>query len=219
MAAGKTNGPGWQQVPVLLRSDLVAAAEGKRLDISEECNRALAARLGIAYRPPAKVPAPVASRVIVAPDAAPVSPPAPVAAAPVINAEDPTVPGKVLREKKEKKPPVAPQPREPVPAKSAAPVPPVAVPAKPAAKGRGKGRKGDAIQRFVSTRIVREAEEGPDAIIAKDELYQRFERWCRDQDYTAIPDRRVFSVALKNKYAFPERTVGGAPSWIGLRLR
>ena len=219
MAAGKMNGPGWQQVPVLLRSDLVAAVEGKRLDISDECNRALAARLGIAYRPPAKIPAaPVVSRVIVAPDAAPAVHTVPGAAAPVINAEDPTVPGKVLREKKEKKPPAAPQPREPVPVKSAPPAP-VAVPAKPAAKVKGKARKGDPLQRFVSTLIVREAEEGPDAIIAKDELYQRFERWCRDQDYAAIPDRRVFSVALKNKYAFPERTIGGAPSWIGLRLR
>jgi hypothetical protein len=216
MGAGKITGPGWQQVPVLLRSDLVAAAEGKKLDIGDECNRALAMRLGIAYRAPAKAPAP---RVIVAPDAAPAGHPVPAVAAPVINAEDPTVPGKVLREKKEKKSLVAPQPRGPVPAKAAAPVPPVSVPAKPAAKDKGKGRKGDTIQRFVSTRIVREADEGPDAIIAKDELYQRFERWCRDQDYAAIPERRVFSVALKNKYAFSERTVGGAPSWVGLRLK
>ena len=204
MGAGKMTGPGWQQVPVLLQSDLVAAAESKRLDISDECNRALAARPGIAYRAPAKAPA---------------GHPAPAAAAPVINAEDPMVPGKVLREKKEKKAVVAAQRREPVLPKAAASVPLVAVPAKPAAKGKGKGRKGDAIQRFVSTRIVREAEEGPDAIVAKDELYQRFERWCRDQDYAAIPERRVFSVALKNKYAFSERTVGGAPSWVGLRLK
>jgi len=219
MGAGKITDPGWQQVPVLLRSDLVAAAEGKKLDISDECNRTLAARLGIAYRAPAKAPAPAVSRVFVAPDAAPAGHPAATAAAPVINAEDPTVPGKVLREKKEKKDPVVPQPREPIPAKAATPISPVAIPAKPAAKGKGKGRKGDTIQRFVSTRIVREAEESPDAIVAKDELYQRFERWCRDQDYAAIPERRVFSVALKNKYAFAERTVGGTPSWVGLRLK
>ena len=85
----------------------------------------------------------------------------------------------------------------------------LAVPARAAPKTGKKGKKEDAIKRFVSTRIVRETEESPDAIIAKDELYQRFERWCRDQDYATIPDRRVFSVALKNKYALAERTVGG----------
>ena len=82
-----------------------------------------------------------------------------------------------------------------------------------------KGKKEDAIKRFVSTRIVRETEESPDAIIAKDELYQRFERWCRDHDYAAIPDRRVFFVALKNKYALAERSVGGVPSWISIRIK
>jgi membrane-associated protease RseP (regulator of RpoE activity) len=219
MGAGKITKPGWQQVPVLFRSDIVAAAEGKHLDIGDECNRALAARLGMTYRAPVQVPALTAPRVIVAPDSAPASHPAPAGREPVINAEDPTVPGKVLREKKERKAPVAPQPREPAPSKSPAPTPQETPPAKPAAKGKGRGRKGDAIQRFVSTRIVREAEEGPDAIMAKDELYERFERWCRDQGYAAIPERRVFSVALKNKYAFTERTVGGIPTWVGLRLK
>jgi hypothetical protein len=220
MGAGKMAGPGWQQVPVLLRSDIVAAAERKRLDLNDECNRALASRLGIAFQPLPKAPSPGASRVIVAPDAAPAKRVVAATAPPVINAEDPTVPGKVLREKKEKKTPMAPKPRESAAPRPATPVPPsVTTPAKPVPKTRVKGRKGDAIQRFVSTRIVREAEEGPDAIIAKDELYQRFERWCRDQDYAAIPERRIFSVALKNKYAFAERSVGGIPSWISIRIK
>ncbi len=80
MGAGKTAGYGWQQVPVLLRSDIIAAAERERLDISEECNRALAQRLEIEYRPP--LHRPVESKVIVAPDGpvkqsiqAPASPP------------------------------------------------------------------------------------------------------------------------------------------------
>ncbi|HVP97071.1 MAG TPA: primase-like DNA-binding domain-containing protein [Methanoregula sp.] len=209
-------GPGWQQVTVQLRSDIVAAAEKKRLDINDECNRVLAVRLGIVYPSLPRAPSPQTSRVIVAPDAA-AKPPGAVAADPVINAEDPTVPGKVLREKKEKKAAAAQKP--PVLAKTTAPAPPAAVPAKPAPKTRAKGRKGDPIQRFVSTRLVREAEEGPDAIIAKDDLYQRFERWCRDQDYPAVPERRVFSVALKNKYAFAERIVGGTPSWVSIRVK
>ena len=50
-------------------------------------------------------------------------------------------------------------------------------------------------------RIIRETEESPDTIIAKDELYQRFERWYRDHNYVTIPERRVFFVTLKNKYA------------------
>ena len=128
--------------------------------------------------------------------------------------------GKVLREKKERKSPAVAKPQEPTPSRPAIPVPSTAAAAaKPSSKTRAKGRKGDAIQRFVSTRIVREAEESPDAIVAKDELYQRFERWCRDQDYDTIPERRVFSVALKNKYAFAERTVGGTASWVSIRIK
>jgi hypothetical protein len=218
MGAGKMAGPGWQHVPVLLRSDLVTAAERKQLDLSDECNRALAGRLGIAYQPRPKATSPAPSRVIVAPDVAPAGHPA--TAPPVINAEDPTVPGKVIRERKERKSPAVPKPQEPAQPHPATPVPhPAALPAKPAPKTRAKRRKGDAIQRFVSTRVVRAAEEGPDTIIAKDELYQRFERWCRDQDYAAIPELRVFSVALKNKYAFAERIVGGIPSWVSIRIK
>ena len=218
MGAGKTAGPGWQQVTVLLRSDIVTAAEKKQLDMGDECNRALAKRLEIDYRPLQKSPSPGAPRVIVAPDTVPARRTAP-AGPPVINAEDPTVPAKVLREKKERKSPAVAKPQEPTPSSPAIPVPHPAAPAKPAPKTRAKGRKGDAIQRFVSTRIVREAEESTDAIVAKDELYQRFERWCRDQDYDTIPERRVFSVALKNKYAFAERTVGGTASWVSIRIK
>jgi len=221
MGAGKMTGPGWQQVTVQLRSDIVAAAEKKRLDINDECNRVLAVRLGIAYPSLPKTPSPQTPRVIIAPDAAPARSGGAVASAPVINAEDPTVPAKVLREKKEKKTAAARKPPEPAPAKvtAPAPAPAAAAGAKPAPKARAKGRKGDPIQRFVSTHLVREAEEGPDAIIAKDELYQRFERWCRDQEYAAVPERRVFSVALKNKYAFAERTVGGTASWVSIRVK
>ncbi len=217
MGAGKSVGSGWQDVPVTLRSDIVAAAEKEKLDISSECNKALAQRLGIECQTSRQ--APVNSKVIVAPDNVPVKRSVQTPAAPpVINAEDPTVPGKVLREKKERKPPAVTKPREDEQPRTAhSPV--ETVPSTPASKSKKKGKKEEAIKRFVSTQIVREAEEGLDAIIAKDELYQRFERWCRDQSYANIPERRVFSVTLKNKFAFAERIVGGIPSWVSVRIK
>jgi hypothetical protein len=223
MGAGKSAGTGWQQTPVLIRSDIIAAAEREALDIGEECNRALAKRLGIEYRALPKTGPAEMTRVIIAPDAVSSGQAARAPAAlPVINAEDPTVPGKVLKEKKEKKAPAVTKPQAP-PQEPAMPHP--VAPAPSAAredalpKINKKGKKEDPIKRFVSTRIVRETEESPDAIIAKDELYQRFERWCRDHSYATIPERRVFTVALKNKYALAERTVGGVPSWTSIRIK
>ena len=220
MGAEKSAETGWRQVPVLIRSDIMAAAEREHLDISEECTRALAKRLGIDLRPPRRIHTPGEPQVIVAPDAVPaVHAPAPPA---VINAEDPTVPGKVPQGEKREKSPCGgetagtPGGTGPVPSRGPR-IPPVAP--GPAPKTGRKGKKEDAIKRFVSTRIVRETEESPDAIIAKDELYQLFERWCRDHDYAAIPDRRVFFVALKNKYALAERSVAGVPSWISIRIK
>ena len=222
MGAGKSAGTGWRQTTVLIRSDLFLAAEREHLDISDACNRTLAKHLGIEYRPPIKSDSKESPGVIIAPDAAPARATRSPAAPPVINAEDPTVPGKVMKEKKERKAPVVAKPpvppQEPAQSRPAAPGP-VAVPARAAPKAGKKGKKEDAIKRFVSTLVVRETEESPDAIIAKDELYQRFERWCRDHDYATIPDRRAFTVALKNKYALAERTVGGVPSWISIRLK
>jgi len=223
MGAEKSAGTGWQQTQVLMRSDIIAAAEREHLDISEECNRVLAKRLGIEYQTPPKTRPENTSRVIIAPEGvlseqAGHTPAAP----PVINAEDPTVPGKVIREKKEKKAPVVTKPLAPLPEtvpqhhESSAPS---AVTAPVAPKTGRKSKKEDPIKRFVSTRLVRETEESPDAIIAKDELYQRFERWCRDHNYTTIPERRAFTVALKNKYALAERTVGGVPSWTSIRIK
>ncbi|MFZ0005898.1 MAG: hypothetical protein WCC86_01740 [Methanoregula sp.] len=217
MGAGKTVGSGWQHIRITLRSDIVAAAQKEKIDISSECNKALAQRLEIGYPTPRQVS--VDSKVIVAPDNVPVKRSVQKAAAPpVINAEDPTVPGKVLREKKERKMPVVTKPQEGEHLHMVNPSV-QAAPASPASKPKKKGKKEEAIKRFVSTRIVREAEDSPDAIIPKDELYQRFERWCRDQSYSFIPEHRVFSVTLKNKFAFTERIVGGTPSWISIRIK
>jgi hypothetical protein len=216
MGADKTVGSGWQNVRVTLRSDIVAAAQKEKIDVSSECNKALAQRLGIEYPKPRQ--ASVGSKVIVAPDNVPLKGSVQKAAAlPVINAEDPTVPGKVIREKKERKIPEVAKPPKDEHLHTVNPSV-LSAPAGPASKPKKKGKKEEAIKRFVSTRIVREAEESTDAIIAKDELYQRFERWCRDQSYAIIPEHRVFSVTLKNKFAFTERIVGGTPSWVSIRV-
>jgi len=69
MGAGNADSPGWQQVQILVRSDILMAADKKRLDISETCNRALAGHLGIAYAP-AGPDKKKASRVIIAQPAA-----------------------------------------------------------------------------------------------------------------------------------------------------
>jgi hypothetical protein len=222
MGAGKPAGTGGQQVRIVVRSDILAAAERDGLDIGDVCNRALAGCLGIAYPPgPHKTKAPGDRIVQPAVPSRTAQPPAPPS--PVINAEDPTVPGKVIKERKEKKaaPAVKPQPA-PVPApETPQKAPQPATPA-PVSKGKKAARpvkKEDAIKKFVGTRVVRETEESPEAIVAKDELYERFGRWCRDHEYATVPDRRAFTVALKNKYAFGERTVGGVPSWCGIRIK
>lgn len=224
MGAGDADRPGWQQVQVLVRSDILAAADKHRLDISDTCNRALAGKLGIAYDPavPEKKKA---ARVIIAQTAASAHPVKPaVPPAPVINAEDPAVPGRVIKEHKEKKtapaakPPAVPVPEPAAPKKAPQPAPPAPAPAPAGKKAARPGKKEDAIKKFVSTKIARETEEGPDAIIGKDELYERFGRWCRDHDYP-LPEKRTFAVALKNKYAFGERTIGGVPSWYGIRVK
>jgi len=226
MGGGDADNPGWQQVQILVRLDILKSADKSRLDISDTCNRALAVKLGIAYDPAAPEKK-KAARVIIAQPGAPAHPVKPaVPPAPVINAEDPTVPGKVIKEHKEKKavpaaqPPAVPEPaaakKAPQPA---APAPaPAPIPG-PAGKKAAKGsKKEDAIKKFVGTKIARETEEGPDALIGKDELYERFVRWCREHDH-AVPDKRAFAVALKNKYAFGERTIGGVPSWYGIRIK
>jgi hypothetical protein len=95
-----------------------------------------------------------------------------------------------------------------------------AVAGKPKKPAADKKKRESAIKKFVSTRIVRVNEDaGTDAVIPKDELYQRFERWCREHSITPVPDRRAFTVALKNQYVIAERTIGGVPYWVNIRLK
>jgi len=222
MSAGKGSEGTWRQTGVLIRSDIFDEAERQHLDISFECNTALARRLGIAYTDQhpsgASKTVPVSSAVNPAPSGTPIHP--------VINADDPTTPAKVLKEKKESVRKPRPMHTPAVTATSASqepsapkvPAPPVQeAPKKPSADRK---KKAGAIKKFVNTRIVRTDEDGgTDAVIPKDELYQRFECWCREHAVSPVPDRRSFTVALKNQCAILERSIGGVPYWVNIRLK
>jgi hypothetical protein len=223
MSGRKTTGMVWRETPVLIRSDIYAQAEERRIDISDECNRALASLLKIDYcrqdtpasaRDPAEAVAEVAAPERMKPEV-----PTRVLH-PVINAEDPTVPAKVLRERKRPAAPARSADVPQIPQKTTQEVTgPAPAPVQSRTPKTGKKTKQDTIKKFVGTKIVRVHEESPDAVVAKDELYQMFERWCRDHALMPIPDHRAFTVALKNRYAVEERSVGNKPCWIGIRVK
>jgi hypothetical protein len=221
MSKKKVSSGSLEHVKVQIRSDLLFLAHEQHLDISEECNVALARRLGVEYTgahpPHSAQEAPVMAAHVPAPKR-------PVLR-PVINADDPATPAQVLREKADpaaSKPHAVHHPHIPtgtpspvIPPRTAEPV--QGKPGKPAAD---KKRKENSIKKFVSSRIVRaDDDDGTDAIIPKDELFQRFEDWCRDHAITPVPDRRAFTIALKNQYVIAERTIGGTPYWVNIRLK
>jgi hypothetical protein len=227
MSGKKTTGAVWREIPVLIRSDIYLRAEERRIDISDECNRALAYLLNIDYLrqgsqksvpDPAKTAAAGSFPERMKPEA-----PAQVLH-PVINAEDPTVPAKVLRERKiaaeSLRPPdvllAVPQIPQKTPPAMTGPST-VSVPSR--SPKTSKKTKQDPIKKFIGTKIVRVHEESPDAIVAKDELYQTFSRWCKDHAVAPLPDHRTFAVALKNRYAIAERNVGSRSCWIGIRVK
>ena len=222
MSTGKVSRKAWRETVVLIRSDIYDAAERQHLDISHECNTALTRRLGIAK---------TGSRLKGAGETLPVisgiePKPAGAVLRPVINADDPSTPAKVKKEKKEAatakprtvRPPAA--AGASAPAKLSMPMVPVSAPGIPRKPAADKKKKAGAIKKFVITRIVRTDDDGgTDTIIPKDELYQRFERWCREHAVSPVPDRRLFTVALKNQCAIPERSIGGTPCWVNIRLK
>ena len=227
MAGKKESSALWRQTSVLIRADIFDQAGEQDIDISEECNRALALRLGIDYRqqkiPEGHLPAPV----IIAPNTAPglpkrvrPSPGAPAATA-IINADDPRAAGAVKsgnlpKEKTSREVPASGPAPAPVQEKKTTPLRPIPVPEK-AKKPAPARKKGDSPKKFFSAMVQREDGEG--VFIAKDEMYYAFERWCRDHRVLTVPDRKAFSVALKNQFAVRERNIDGTPSWIGVRLK
>jgi hypothetical protein len=212
MPEKKEPGDQWRQISVVIRADIFLKAVEMGLDISNECNQALAHLVGIDYRqqqindraPPPKPQEPVIH--------------------PVINADDPAAIAKVMRTKRQ--PPIKPVPEIPV-----APVlhpPGMDIPLQAPVQGlshAGKGktgaadrkRKGDALKKFIATKITRV--DADDAVITKDDMYQAFTRWCRDHRIAAIPERKVVATSLKNKFAFTEKTINGNLCWMNVRIK
>ncbi|MCK9580646.1 MAG: hypothetical protein M0Q92_09380 [Methanoregula sp.] len=230
MPHNKEPGSAWRHTTVLVRADIYTKAQDQGIDISDACNRALADLLGIDYRQQHLDAVPVPPPVIIASDGGIAAPAGTTgflhkpSQPPVINADDPKAPGTIATIKKQpvKKP--APPPTGPeIPVKEtrstqAAVKTPAAAPAtkarKPAPK---KAEKGDVLKKFIAAMIVRA--DTDDAVIPKEDLYQIFSRWCREQKISPVPEAKQITVALKNKLAFREKSVGGKPCWTNVRLK
>jgi hypothetical protein len=231
MAGKKELSAQWRQTPVVIRADILEQACLQKINISETCNRAIAERVGIDFRQQKIPEGAVTEPVIIAQNEAPALPghipakPGAPSAAAIINADDPlaakTIKSKNLPKEKPARdtPPAAPVP-DPAPAlkKEAfslcAPTP---------AKAKGKPvppprqKKDDAAKKFFNSMILRE--DTDTARIPKDELYYTFERWCRNNRILSVPDKKSFSVTLKNQFAVKEKMVNGAPTWVGVRVK
>jgi len=236
MTPQRAGGAQWRQTSVLIRADIFARAQEEEIDISSECNRTLADRLGIDYgQQEIPLNAPV-TPVIIAKEPAGHAERAgdgrrkkPLR--PVLNAEDPAMPARLLELKREPAPAASPpkpeghKERGDAGLQEQAPVPQAAAGDRPAA-AKGKKRslqkkgKDDLIRQFVVKKILRtDPGEGAAHRIAKDEMYQLFVRWCRSKPGVAVPDRRTFSVALKNRFVMEELTADGTQYWNNVKLR
>jgi hypothetical protein len=230
MSAKKDPNDQWRQTTVVIRSDIFLKAVELGLDISNECNLALANQTGIDYRQqhlsdrvitdPVILDADTqikelkrTSRKIPLPDIHP-----------VINADDPTAITRVMKTKQ--RPPVKPVAELPD-LKDSAPITAATsqkIPAKRVSIGeRGKTvapdkkKKDDSLKKFVAAKIIRV--DADDAVVTKDDMYQAFTRWCRDHRIAAVPERKVFATSLKNKFAFTEKTVNGTPCWMNVQIK
>jgi len=236
MTAHDKGGARWRHTSVLIRADIFASVHEHGINISDECNRALADRVGIDYHQQQLEEEAALNPVIIArdgktaratPDPDPENGPLP----PVLNADDPTTPATVLQQKKdhparhrEKKSAVDPgQGQKMQQEPSSHPAPPAPLPGsrKKEKPPPSKRKGGDAaIRRFVSTKVVRtDAESSGGGVVPKDEMYQRFARWCRANSVSPIPDKRSFSVALKNRFAVQETTVNNVPCWLNVTMK
>lgn len=233
MTGKKLAGAAWHRTTVVLQSDIYRQALERGIDISDACNQALADLTGCQYHGVREKDIPPLPPVIIARDGS--SPradgeiPGPLTKLPpVINADDPAAPARVVEAKV--------LPVKKAPAESPVPVPaPTAVahedkpgttpaaPMKKAAAGKSrassakKGSKGDALKTFFSARIIR-TDEG-NAGVGKDDLYELFARFCREHRISPVPERRTVTVALKNKFALTEKIVDGTAYWTGIRLK
>jgi hypothetical protein len=231
MAGRKENSAQWRQTPVVIRADILEQAHLQKINISEACNQAIAERLGIDFRQQKIPEGAVTEPVIIAQNEAPALPghipakPGAPSATAIINADDPLA-AKTIKSKNLPKEKPARDVPPPVPAPSSAAAPEKeAIPLQAPSPAKGKGKtaaplrkkKDDAAKKFFTSMILRE--DSDTAIIPKDELYYTFERWCRNNRILPVPDRKSFSVTLKNQFAVKEKMVNGTPAWVGVRVK
>jgi hypothetical protein len=229
--AGK-NKPGisWRHTSVIVRADIFSKAHEQGIDISDICNKALAELLGVDYCQQRLDDVPVPQPVIIAGNGprpegtVPAKEARPAGHSMVINADDPAASATVRTAKREPK--SSPVPKEPEPVTTrprkkeeavlspAADAAPAGMAQKPAAV---KTPKDNGMKKFVSTRITRS--DADDAVCSKDDMYQAFVRFCREHKIAPVPDRKSFTIALKNKFAFFDKTVNSTPCWVNVRLK
>lgn len=228
MAAKKEPGRAWRTTTVLVRADIFTQAQEQGIDISDTCNRALADLFGMDYHQQQLDSVPVPPPVIIAKNGGvqdsvsrtPQKSPQP----PVINADDPKAAGTIAGNKRQpvKKPAASPppQPAAPAPEKPPADTSRKGAAPAPAAKGKKtapkKAEKGDVIKKFIAATIVRE--DDTSAVIAKEDLYQIFSRWCREQKVSTVPDQKALTIALKTRFAFTDTNASGKPCWKNVRF-
>lgn len=232
MTGKKQNDSTWQNTTVVLRSDIYRQALVRGIDISDACNRALAGLTGTVYQrqSPEEVPQPViiARTESSLPGLGEPGKSLAHPLNPVINADDPSAPARVVQAKAHpvKKAPAGHTPPVPAPVPippEEKPIPAPAVTAKTAAARKGpaaapkKRARGDALKTFFSSKVTR-TDDAEDRV-GKDELYEIFVRFCRDHRITPVPEKKAVTVALKNQFALTEKPVGGKSCWTGVRLK
>jgi hypothetical protein len=235
MTAHKGDGVQWRHTSVLIREDIFALARKKGLNLSHECNQALSDRLGLDYHQQQLPSETITEPVIIASEKKLGHAPGSLssqemALPPVLNADDPKTPGRVLLQKKEpvvhphhQKNAATPVPLQDKPQDSKAQSPnlkePSQDPKKEKAKTNGRKGKENAVKRFVNEKVTRiDAEVGDGSSVTKDEMYQRFVRWCRAHSVSPIPDKRSFGVAMKNRFVIQDSTVNNEPCWINVKV-
>ncbi|MFA4849780.1 MAG: hypothetical protein WC626_08650 [Methanoregula sp.] len=230
MTGKKETDISWRHTSVVVRADIFLKAHEQAIDISNVCNKALADLLGVDYRPLHLDNVPAARPVIIAQNAPPVDGKDPTrkthsaSHSPVINADDPAASATVRSAKQQPKTRLSRKETDQVtapPEKKEIAVQSPAANALPVGNAKksavGKAHKDDGLKRFVSTKIIRS--DAGDAVISKDDMYQAFTRFCREHNIAKIPDRKSFTIALKNKFAFFDKTITGTPSWVNVRLK
>jgi len=235
MTAHKGDSIQWRHTSVLIREDIFSSAQKKGLNLSHECNQALADRLGLDYHQQQLHSETLAEPVIVASEQKPGHAtgslsPQEITLPPVLNADDPKTPARVLLQKKEpvvhphhRKNAVAQVIKQNKPQENKTPSLPQKVssqdPKKERAKTNEKKGKENAVKRFVNEKVTRiDAEDGDGSSVPKDEMYQRFVRWCRAHSVSLIPDRRSFGVAMKNRFVIQDSTLNNEPCWINVKV-